>query len=289
VQTVPAPTSSGPLQRSVAACLASILETDADRVPVPDETHPEPWTVWRNWLAQRGLGLVPVSEPAGFNWPGPWLAVLRAAGGEGRIGAVAFGVPPGLVWNPLGGPETFEAVESGFVVAPADVALWTPARRDEPRRAGTVEAIVLAGDPEAAMTTVARAAARAGRGLEGDRYFDGRGTFSNTHARGHDLTLIEAEVLDALRLPGGRLAPEEARRNIVTRGIDLNALVGRRFRIGEVECFGRRLCEPCAHLERLTARAGKPGTLRALIHKGGLRADVLTDGEIRAGSDVVPC
>jgi MOSC domain-containing protein YiiM len=289
VQTVPPPTSSGPLQRSVAACLASILELDADRVPVPDETHPEPWTVWRNWLAQRGLGLVPVSGPAGFNWPGPWLAVLRAAGGEGRIGAVAFGAPPGLAWNPLGGPETFEAVESGFVIAPADVALWTPARRDEPRRAGTVVAIVLAGDPEAAMTTVERAAARAGRGLEGDRYFDGRGTFSNTHARGHDLTLIEAEVLDALRLPGGRLAPEEARRNIVTRGIDLNALVGRRFRIGEVECFGQRLCEPCAHLERLTAQAGKPGTLRALIHKGGLRADVLTDGEIRAGSDVAPC
>jgi hypothetical protein len=289
VQTVSPPTSSGPLQRSVAACLAAILQTDADRVPVPDASHPEPWTVWRNWLAQRGLGLVPISEPAGFNWPGPWLAVLRAAGGEGRIGAVAFGAPPGLAWNPLGGPETFEAVELGYVVAPADVALWIPARRDEPRRAGTVEAVVLAPDPEAAMTAVERATARAGRGLEGDRYFDGRGTFSSTHARGHDLTLIEAEVLDALRLPNGRLAAEDARRNVVTRGIDLNALVGRRFRIGDVECFGQRLCEPCAHLERLTARAGKPGTLRALIHKGGLRADVLTDGEIRAGSDIVPC
>ena len=136
------------------------------------------------------------------------------------------------------------------------------------------------------MVLVERATVRAGRGLEGDRYFDGRGSFSNAHGRGHDLTLIEAEVLDELSLPAGRLAPEEARRNVITRGIDLNALVGRRFTIGDVECFGQRLCEPCALLERLTAAAGKPGTLRALIHKGGLRADVLTDGEIRAGQEI---
>ena len=68
----------------------------------------------------------------------------------------------------------------------------------------------------------------------------------------------------------------------VTRGIDLNALVGERFRVGDVECFGQRLCEPCAHLERLAP----PGTLRPpLIHKGGLRADVLTDGEISVGEN----
>ena len=74
----------------------------------------------------------------------------------------------------------------------------------------------------------------------------------------------------------------------MTRGIDLNALVGQRFRIGEVECFGQRLCEPCAHLERLTGQAGKPGTLRALIHKGGLRVDLLSDGEIGVGAAVAP-
>jgi len=108
---------------------------------------------------------------------------------------------------------------------------------------------------------------RAGRRREGDRYFDGRGTFSNAYGRGHDLTLIEAEVLEELQL-----APEEARRNVVTRGIDLNALVGRR--------------EPCAHLDRLIADAGRPGTFRALIHKGGLRADVLTDGELRVGDRI---
>lgn len=268
---------------SVAASLASILEIEVEHVPVPGEHHPEPWTVWRNWLAQRGLGLVPLSEPASFSWPGPWLAVLQGADGEGHIGAVAFGVPPGLAWHPLGGPESFDAVELGYVIAPADVALWAPKASALGVGVGRVEAVVIADGAEAAMVRVGSATARAGRGLEGDRYFDQRGTFSSRYARGHDLTLIEGEVLDALTLPAGQFAPEEARRNIVTRGIDLNALVGTRFTVGQVECFGQRLCEPCAHLERLT---GKPGTLRGLIHKGGLRADVLTDGEIRVGSEI---
>ncbi len=278
MQIVDPPTSGAALQRSVAACLASILEIDVAEVPVPDEGNPEPWTVWRNWLAQRGLGLVPISEPSGFNWPGPWLAVLRD--GEERVGAVAFGAPPGLAWHPLGGPETFDAVEAGYVIAPADVALWTR-ERAKPAAAGVVEAVLIAPDAEAAMVGVQRATARAGRGLEGDRYFDQRGTFSNRHGRGHDLTLIEAEALDEVQT----LVPAEARRNIVTRGVDLNALVGTRFKVGDVECFGQRWCEPCAHLERLT----EPGVLRAFIHKGGLRADILTDGEIRPGSAVVPC
>jgi MOSC domain-containing protein YiiM len=274
------------MQRSVAACLASILELEVDEVPVPDASHPQPWTVWRNWLGQRGLGLVPIADPANFDWPGPWLAMLRAADGEGCIGAVAFGAPPGLAWSPLGGPETFDAVQLGYTIAPADVALWAPPSAAASRSAGTVEAIVVAPEAEALTVDVDRAMARAGRGLEGDRYFDQRGTFSNAHGRGHDLTLIEAEVLDSLELPAGRLGPQEARRNLVTRGIDLNALVGKHFRVGDVECFGQRLCEPCAHLERLAAQAGKTGTLRALIHKGGLRADVLSDGAIRVGDAI---
>ena len=276
------------MQRSVVACLASILELDVTEVPLPDGQHPQPWTVWRNWLGQRGLGLVPVADPMSFNWPGPWLALVRAADGEGHVGAVAFGAPPGLAWSPLGGPETFDAVEVGFVISPADVALWQPSVGGETPKPGTVEAIVVAPDAEAAMHRVDRAVARAGRGLAGDRYFDERGTFSNSHGRGHDLTLIEAEVLDSLELPAGRLTAEEARRNIITRGIDLNALVGGHFRVGEVECFGQRLCEPCAHLERLTTATGKPGTLRSLIHRGGLRADVLSDGEIRVGDEIAP-
>ena len=105
---------------------------------------------------------------------------------------------------------------------------------------------------------------------------DGSGT-------GYDLTLVQAEVLDDLLLgDDGRLGYAEARRNVVTRGIDLNALVGRRFRVGDVECLGQRLCEPCSHLERLTTR----GVLRGLIHRGGLRADVVSGGAIRVGDGV---
>lgn len=284
MEIVPTPESSARLQRSVAACLASILELDVAEVPLPDEEHPEPWTVWRNWLGQRALGLVPIVDPADFNWPGPWLALLRAADGEGQVGAVAFGAPPGIAWHPLAGPETFDALESGYLIAPADVALWQHTERLASRALGSVEAILIAREAAGSMTRRERVTGRAGRGLEGDRYFEGRGTFSNTYARGHDLTLIEAETLDELALPDGPLAPEEARRNIVTRGIDLNALVGKRFRIGDVECFGQRLCQPCAHLERVTDRT----LMRQLAHKGGLRADVLSDGELRVGDEVAP-
>ena len=122
------------------------------------------------------------------------------------------------------------------------------------------------------------AAAIAGRGLEGDRYTAGEGTFSSGTDDGRALTLVEGEVLDELRLE-----PTDARRNVVTRGIQLNPLMGRTFTIGEVACAGRRLCEPCAHLERLT----RPGTLRELVHRGGLRADILTSGEIAVGDRVV--
>ena len=147
---------------------------------------------------------------------------------------------------------------------------------------GTVAAIALAERATGDMHTVNHARALANRGLDGDRYAAKAGTFTpaNDTARGYDLTLIEAEVLDSLTLPEGRtLGYAEARRNVVTHGIDLNALVGRRFRVGNVECLGQRLCEPCSHLERLTTK----GTLRGLIHRGGLRADVLSDGVITTG------
>ncbi len=273
-----------PLTRSVAAVLASILELDTAEVPAPPADHAQPWTVWRNWLGGRGLGLVPVQEPTTFGWPGPWLALLRADAAGGQVAAVAFGVPPDLVLHPLGGPETFADVVAGYVVAPADVALWAPMGSPGPWSEGRVEALAVASAAEAPMVVVEEAVAHAGRGLEGDRYGAGHGTFSNPLARGVDLTLVEAEHLEALELPSGPLDPAAARRNVVTRGIDLNALVGRRFRVGEVECLGQRLCEPCAHLQRLTA----PGTLRGLVHRGGLRADVLTDGTIRVGDAVTP-
>jgi hypothetical protein len=270
------PSAGPPLARSVAACLAAILEADVADVPVPDG---DPWTPWRGWLATRGLGLVAVPEPRTFAWPGPWIALL---GRVAPVAAVAFGAPPGIVWRPLGGDEPFEAVVAGHVVAAHDVALWAPPRPAEPA-AGRVELIAVSPAAEAPMRVVERAPARAGRGLDGDRYAVGAGTFSNAAARGHDLTLIAAESLDALALPaGGQLAYADARRNIVTRGIDLDALIGRRFRVGDVECLGQRRCEPCAHLERLTV----PGTLRGLVHRGGLRADVLADGTIEVGAPI---
>jgi hypothetical protein len=281
----PVPTDGPPLARSVAACLAAILEVPAADVPVPG--GPDPWTVWRGWLATRGLGLVEIRGPAGFNWPGPWLALLTD-GTEGDaardpVAAVAFGSPPGIVWRPLGGDAPFEAVTRGYAVAPHDVALWAPCAVPATAGVGRVELLAVAPAATAPMRVVDRATARAGRGLEGDRYFDGAGTFSNPAARGVDLTLVAAEAVEALTLPSGRRLPlEEARRNVVTRGVDVNALVGRRFRIGDVECLGQRLCEPCAHLERLT----EPGTLRGLVHRGGLRADVVGDGEIAVGAEV---
>ena len=130
---------------------------------------------------------------------------------------------------------------------------------------------------------VERVRAVAGRGLEGDRYFDGTGFFYLPENTGQALTLIEAEALEALANEAGLvLSPADARRNLVTRGIRLNELVGKRFRVGAVECYGQRLCPPCAHLQELT----RPGVLRGLLHRGGLRADILNDGEIALGATV---
>jgi MOSC domain-containing protein YiiM len=270
------PAGLPPLTGSAVACLASILELEAAEVPAPPADHPQPWTVWRTWLARRGLGLVPIADPADFAWPGPWLAILRSE--ERQVCAVAYGPPSTIVWHPFGGPETFADVEAGYVVAPADVALWSRAEQTTSRTAGRVAAIAIAAAAEAPIELVEQAIAVAGRGLAGDRYHEGRGTFSDPYSEGHDLTLVEAEVLDEIGFD-----PQDARRNVVTSGIDLNALVGRRFRVGDVECVGRRLCEPCAHLERLS-----PGTLRPLVHRGGLRADLLGDGVIRVGDPVTP-
>src|SRR4051812_14140507 len=136
MRAVTPPQSGARMQRSVAASLAAILELDVADVPVPDERHPEPWTVWTQWLAQRGLGLVPIADPESFNWPGPWLAVLAGRDEDDDVGAVAFGSPPGIAWKPLDGPETFDAVHAGYAVAPADVALWNPSRAARPSRAG---------------------------------------------------------------------------------------------------------------------------------------------------------
>jgi hypothetical protein len=143
---------------------------------------------------------------------------------------------------------------------------------------GWVEEILVSPYATELPYAVERARAITGIGLEADRYFAGVGTWSNYPVQtGKDLTLIEAEALEAVGLSG-----QAARRNLVTRGVRLNDLVGRRFRVGVVECYGDRLCEPCAHLEALTGIGAA-----ALAHCGGLRADILSDGEIIAGDLVV--
>jgi MOSC domain-containing protein YiiM len=145
---------------------------------------------------------------------------------------------------------------------------------------GRVEGIYLAGESAAPTFPVESVRAIAGRGLEGDRKFDaGR----RKGKRGRDLTLIEAEAIEGLeRDTGIHLEPGEPRRQVVTRGIRLNDLVGERFRVGEVECLGVELDEPCTHMERLT----QPGVLRGLVHRGGLYAEVLNDGTIAIGDEV---
>jgi hypothetical protein len=134
-----------------------------------------------------------------------------------------------------------------------------------------VEAIHTGPEKGGELAPVGAIRAVAGKGLEGDRKFRPEGA-----KPGGALTLVEAEVVEDVGLP-----PGGTRRQVTVRGVRLNDLVGKRFRVGDVECVGRRLCEPCAHLERLS-----PGTLRPLVHRGGLRADLLGDGVIRVGDRV---
>jgi hypothetical protein len=261
-------------REEMAACIAYVMAWDAADVPVSTTT--DPLSGWRGWLAGRGLGLVPIAEPGRFAWAGTWIATGARPGGAPGA-AVMFGVPPGVLFDPLGDGAAPPAIEAGFAVAALDVSRRGAEETGDVAPAGVVEGIFVAAAAEAPMTAVGRVAATTA-GLEGDRYVRGAGTFSNRESTGGALTLIEAETVEALGL-----APGEARRNVVTRGLGLNALVGRRFRVGDVECYGQRLCEPCAHLQRLT----RPGILRALVHRGGLRADVVTDGVIEVGAPVV--
>ncbi|WP_202879774.1 MOSC domain-containing protein [Ornithinimicrobium pratense] len=287
---LPADGAVAEVTRSFAACVASVTETPLAEVPQPQADLPGAISHWRSWLAGRGAGLVTLAKPATFNWPGYWLAVLEKRGhsvdAADLTAVLMFGTPSGVVLSPqdpslLGRAATELPVREGYVLCGLDPALIAPTL-PLPHLSGTVETIALTERATGAMRTVSHGRALANRGLDGDRYAAKAGTFTpaNDTARGYDLTLIEAEALDSLRLPEGRtIGYAEARRNVVTRGIDLNALVGRRFRIGDVQCLGQRLCEPCSHLERLTTKC----TLRGLIHRGGLRADVLNDGDITTG------
>jgi MOSC domain-containing protein YiiM len=126
------------------------------------------------------------------------------------------------------------------------------------------------GNPE--LWPVDSVRAVAGKGLEGDRHFHELGA-----RPGQALTLVEAEVVDEVGLP-----PGGTRRQVTVHGVRLNDLVGRRFRVGAVECYGFELCEPCLHLQELT----RPGIIRELAHRAGINADILTDGVISVGDEI---
>jgi MOSC domain-containing protein YiiM len=127
--------------------------------------------------------------------------------------------------------------------------------------------------PSDAIASVGSVSALAGKGLQGDRKFhaDGAGP-------GQALTLIEAEVLEDVGLTGA-----QSRRQVVVRGVRLNDLVGRRFRVGAVECLGVELCEPCLHLQQMT----RPGIIKELVHRAGLNADIRGDGRISVGDPIL--
>jgi hypothetical protein len=133
----------------------------------------------------------------------------------------------------------------------------------------TVVAIHLGAARNPELWSVHSVRAIAGKGLEGDRHY-----FPSGAPPGGALTLVEEEVVNA-----AGLAPGQTRRQVTVRGVRLNDLVGKRFRVGEVECYGVALCEPCRYLEQLT----RPGIVKELIHRAGINADILTSGRISIG------
>jgi len=136
-----------------------------------------------------------------------------------------------------------------------------------------VEAIHVRAPDETEVREVGVVDAIAGKGLDGDRYF-----FADGARPGLALTLIEGDVVR-----GAGLEPGSTHRQGTVTGAGLNDLVGKKFRVGSVECYGVMLCEPCLHLQEMT----RPGIIKELVHRAGLNADILTDGSISVGDEVV--
>jgi MOSC domain-containing protein YiiM len=149
---------------------------------------------------------------------------------------------------------------------------------------GRLAAIYTTSAAGAPMESRPEVAAIVGVGLEGDRYADGVGEFSAKPGAGRQVTLVEREAIEAVRADGVDLADHETRRNLLTEGVPLNHLVGHTFRVGDVVLRGIRLAEPCSYLAGLT----RPGVSRALVHRGGLRADIVEGGVVRVGDAITP-
>ncbi|HUO42262.1 MAG TPA: MOSC domain-containing protein [Methylomirabilota bacterium] len=150
---------------------------------------------------------------------------------------------------------------------------------------GQVIAIQITSSAGEKMVSIREVKAIAGKGLEGDRYLSERGKFSDKPGPARQLTLIELEAIEALQREDSiELSPLESRRNIVTRGVPLNHLVNKRFRLGDVVARGVKLCEPCEYLEEVTQKK----VISGLTHRGGLRAEILQGGIIRVGDKIQP-
>ncbi len=155
-----------------------------------------------------------------------------------------------------------------------------------PEWVGRVASIQIAAKAGEKMVPVKEIKAVAGEGLEGDRYFKKNGKFSDKPGTGRQITLIELESIEALKRDFNiELDPAQTRRNIVTRDVPLNHLIGKQFRVGDnVVLRGIRLCEPCDYLEGLTVEGVRGG----LVHRGGLRADIVEGGMLRVDDQITP-
>lgn len=235
-------------------------------------------------LAACNLGILSVINPAGFSWPGHWIAIAEHTDGR-RVPVAMFGVPSGPLSAEGAATLASATIVEALVVVPLDL--------DRPHGTGaygleategSVTAIFTA--PAAGAPCVGHDARRAllGLGLEGDRYATDAGTFSKPGRNGQALTLVAEESLAQARANGAEIDEATCRRNVITRGIVLEPLVGRTFSIGDATFRATRLAEPCAHLERVT----RPGVLRGMVHLGGIRADIIGAGEIRVGDLIRP-
>ena len=150
---------------------------------------------------------------------------------------------------------------------------------------GNAEIVSIFTAPEAKAPMVAAESVKAvaGRGLEGDRYFSGEGTFSGAvEAPSYEVTLVESELVEAFNERAEvALEPHAFRRNLLTRGVSLNALVGKTFRVGNATLKGTRLCEPCNHLATLVRK-----DVLEMVHQAGLRAGIVSGGTIRVGDAI---
>lgn len=146
-----------------------------------------------------------------------------------------------------------------------------------PASIGKVVAIYIAPARGEPTIYVEQAHLVRGMGIEGDRYFNLAVNKNADFKPGHELTLVEMEAIESIcQQDGIPLTPDQTRRNIVTRGIPLNDLVGRVFTIGTIQLRGIRLCEPCSYLAGRT----DPRILTSMAHRGGLRAEIISDGII---------